>query len=113
MAKKASITSTARSSQQTEIWVQDKASEPVKRLTIEICQQHSRQNLAQRLNRGLGRIVRYQTIRPATALIVNLMIQQRQASQADLLPPVGRELLPVSIIRRRPRPRLDPTSSDR
>ena len=43
MAKKVSITSPARSSQQAEIWVQDKAGEPVKRLTIEIpAQLHAR-----------------------------------------------------------------------
>ena len=34
--KKVSITSPARSSQQAEIWVQDKSGEPVKRLTIEL-----------------------------------------------------------------------------
>lgn len=35
-AKQVAITSPARSSQQAESWVQDKAGEPVKRLTIEI-----------------------------------------------------------------------------
>ena len=34
--KKVSITSPARPSQQAENWVQDKAGEPVKRLTIEL-----------------------------------------------------------------------------
>ena len=36
MAKQVSITSPARAAQQAERWVQDKAGEPVKRLTIEI-----------------------------------------------------------------------------
>ena len=34
--KKVSITSPVRSAQQAESWVQDKAGEPVKRLTIEL-----------------------------------------------------------------------------
>ena len=35
-AKQVAITSPARAAQQAESWVQDKAGEPVKRLTIEI-----------------------------------------------------------------------------
>ncbi len=35
-AKQVAITSPARAAQQAEHWVQDKAGEPVKRLTIEI-----------------------------------------------------------------------------
>ena len=35
-AKQVAITSPARAAQQAESWIQDKTSEPVKRLTIEI-----------------------------------------------------------------------------
>lgn len=53
MAKKVSITSPARSSQQAESWVQDKTSEPVKRLTIEIPAQLHAQVKAECALRGL------------------------------------------------------------